>query len=263
MFDRPTIGVTGPNRGGFIAWKMTAFAIRRCGGKPIRITPSHQVEAELLHGLVIGGGTDVDPKQYDKFWQQKEENKNDNKSPPIDWLVGFIITVFRTLFALRSSQDYDPERDALEKSMIQHALYFDLPILGICRGAQLMNVVLGGTLHRNIEHFYTEDTNNIRSILPRKTIHIDPDSRLYRLLKAEQCRINALHDQSIDVLGDGVIISAEETSGVVQAIEKKDHHFFIGVQWHPEYMPQDHSQRQLFCALVQHSKQNGQPHTTN
>jgi putative glutamine amidotransferase len=113
-----------------------------------------------------------------------------------------------------------------------------------------MNVTLGGTLHQHIGHFYTEDTGNIRSVLPRKSISLTPGSRLHELLQVPACRVNALHHQSIKDLGDEVLVSASESSGVVQAIERRGHPFFVGVQWHPEYMPQSRLQQRLFGELV-------------
>ena len=139
----------------------------------------------------------------------------------------------------------------MEQDIIRYALKQQLPVLGICRGAQLMNVALGGSLHQDIGHFYTEDTNNVRSILPRKVIDITPDSHLQQMLDTRSCLVNALHNQSIKQLGDKVVVSAREVNGVVQAIEKRDHRFFIGVQWHPEYMPQSRTQQNLFRGLVQ------------
>jgi len=116
-----------------------------------------------------------------------------------------------------------------------------------------MNVALGGTLHQDIGHFYSEGTSNVRSILPRKRIEIAPQSCLRRTLQTTSCTVNALHDQSIKDAGEQVTVSARESTGVVQAIECKGHRYFIGVQWHPEYMPQSRIQLRLFQALVQHS----------
>ena len=244
-----TIGVTGPDRGGLIAWLMTALAVRRCGARPVRITHSRRVDSDILDALVIGGGTDVDPFHYGQE-SEPEDPPGDGHSTLLDWLVGLVLGVFRAVFARHSGQDYDPERDLLEQRMIHHALANQLPVLGICRGAQLMNVALGGSLHQTIGHFYTEETSHIRSILPRKTIAVAPASALRRILNADSCMVNALHDQSIDRLGQDIAISAAESNGVVQAIEKSDHPFFIGVQWHPEYMPQSKTQQRLFMGLV-------------
>ena len=244
-----TIGVTGPDRGGLIAWLMTALAIRRCGARAVRVTHSRRVDKTALDALVIGGGTDVDPFHYGQQ-SEKVDSADDERSTLVDWLVGLLLGVFRAVFARHSGQDYDPERDQLEQDIIRHALEQKLPVLGICRGAQLMNVALGGSLHQTIGHFYTEETSNIRSILPRKTIAIAPDSGLHRILQTDSCMVNALHNQSINCLGQDIAISAAESNGVVQAIEKCDHPFFIGVQWHPEYMPQSTIQQRLFTGLV-------------
>ena len=167
-----------------------------------------------------------------------------------DWVVGLLLSLFRMVFATRSIQGYDPQRDQMETHMIQYALYNGLPVMGICRGAQLMNVVLGGSLHQKIEHFYTEETNNVRSILPRKSITVSHRSHLRQILQTGSCVVNALHDQSIKELGDDIGISAIENTGVVQAIERRDHPYFIGVQWHQEYMPQSNTQQNLFRSLV-------------
>jgi len=247
------IGITGPDRGGTAAWWMTALAVRRSGGKPVRVVPSRQYDADSLHGLIIGGGTDVDPFHYDQDRVPRPEDKGGRNSLR-DWLVGIAIGALRLLLATGSSQDYDPDRDDMERYLIKHALYRDLPVLGICRGAQLMNVVLGGSLHQKIEHFYEEDTGNVRSILPRKRITVFEDSRLRRILGAATCWVNALHDQSIDQLGDGVVVSATEEAGVIQAIENPALRFFVGVQWHPEYMPQSRRQLGLFRELLRSAR---------
>ena len=249
------IGITGPDKGGTAAWWMTARAVRRCGGRPVRITPSRQCDAASLHGLIIGGGTDVDPFHYHQERLDKESEDGVGNSL-VDWLVGISVGVLRLMLATGSRQDYDPARDDMERSLIKHALYHDLPVLGICRGAQLMNVVLGGSLHQNIEHFYSEETYNVRSVLPRKHIVVSEGSRLREVLGVTEGRVNALHDQSIDRVGDGVIISAVEGTGVIQAIENPAQRFFIGVQWHPEYMPQSKRQMGLFRELL-HSARPG------
>jgi putative glutamine amidotransferase len=232
---------------------MTAWAVRRCGGAPVRITPSRPCDAETLHGLIIGGGTDVDPFHYQQERPEKAPEDGDGNSLR-DWLVGIAVGVLRLLLATGSRQEYDPARDEMERSLVTHALYHNLPVLGICRGAQLMNVVLGGTLHQNIEHFYSEETNNVRSILPRKRIVVSEGSLLRDVLGVSESRVNALHDQSIDRLGDGVVISAVESIGVIQAIERPGQCFFLGVQWHPEYMPQSRRQMGLFRELLRSAR---------
>jgi len=234
---------------------MTAFALCRSGAKPLRITPARAVDESRLDGVIIGGGTDVDPFHYGEQRPEQDTQEPDGSSSLLDWLVGLVLTVSRALFASYSRQDYDPDRDRLERHLIEFALYHHLPVMGICRGAQLMNVILGGSLHQKIEHFYSEETNNVRSILPSKTIGIAEHSRLRQILQTSSCQVNALHDQSIKDLGGDIVVSASESTGVVQAIERSNHPFFIGVQWHPEYMPQSATQQNLFRSLV-HSARN-------
>ena len=240
-----------------MAWLMTALPLRRAGARPVRITPGRRCDAELLHGVVIGGGTDVDPFHYGEERLGLGgllEDDDEEGSSLLDWLVGQVLTLFRAVFARHSVFPYGPDRDQLEQHHIQHALYHDVPVLGICRGAQLMNVTLGGSLHQNIEHFYNEETSNVRSILPRKSVEIAEESHLRDILATGQCRVNAMHDQSIKELGDEVAVSAREPTGVIQAIERRCHPFFIGVQWHPEYIPQSRTQQGLFRALVASSR---------
>jgi len=253
--SRPVIAVTGPQRGGLIAWWMTAIALRRCGAKPVRVTPRRQFDESELDALVIGGGSDVDPFHYGEEQHFEEDKSRLAKASIADWLIGWVLAIFRATFASHTNQGYDPQRDKLEKNLVQHAVEADKPILGICRGAQLMNVTLGGSLYQDIGHFYTEETSNVRSILPRKTVSVTPQTLLRSTLGVGVCAVNALHDQSIKQLGDDILVSASETNGVIQAIEKENHVFFVGVQWHPEYIPQSTTQQGLFRALVSHARQ--------
>lgn len=249
MSSRPLIGVTGPRRGGFTAWLMTALAIYRAGGKPLRITPQMEFDESALQGLVIGGGTDVDPLHYGE--EPAEDPPSRRSSSALDWVVGILVSAFRLLFARHEPELYDPERDELEQHLIRHALYHQLPLLGICRGAQLLNVTLGGSLHQRIDHFYAEGSGNVRSVLPSKEIELTEGSRLSEVLGVRQTSVNALHEQCIREPGDGIIISArEQPSGIVQAIERQGAEFILGVQWHPEYLPQYRTQQALFHSLV-------------
>ncbi|MEH6587979.1 MAG: gamma-glutamyl-gamma-aminobutyrate hydrolase family protein [Halioglobus sp.] len=228
---------------------MTALAVRRAGGAPVRVTPMRQVGEDPLTALIIGGGTDVDPIHYG---EESLGTADGQKNSLADWTIGLLLTVLRTLLARHQPQpqDYDPARDDMEKHLIRHALYTGKPLLGICRGAQLINVTLGGSLHQSIDHFYSEGTGNPRSILPRKRVALAQDSRLRHILGGTSSRVNALHDQSIRDLGDDLRVSARESNGVVQAIERDGEQFLLGVQWHPEYLPQYPAQQQIFRHLV-------------
>ncbi|MDX1696556.1 MAG: gamma-glutamyl-gamma-aminobutyrate hydrolase family protein, partial [Ketobacteraceae bacterium] len=156
----------------------------------------------------------------------------------------------RRIFMTKDVQRYDPDRDEMEKHIIQYALREQLPILGICRGSQLLNIVLGGSLYQQIQDFYGE-TPFVRSLLPRKRVELEKNSRLSGIFHSHTTVINALHNQAIKETGTNVRITARDLAGVVQAIEYEESDFVIGVQWHPEYLPQMPQHQALFRTLVE------------
>jgi len=251
--QRPRIGVTGPDRGGMSAWLFTARAVRRAGGKPIRIRPGAPQDIEQIDGLIIGGGADVSPALYGQQRRPELDELKDQGMRGWRRFIGLIL--FPVVLIIRrvlttSLSGLNTERDELEKHLIRAALERGLPMLGICRGMQLLNVVAGGSLHQSLEGFY-EEYPAMRSVLPRKRIEIEPDSLLATVLATTRGRVNALHSQAIDRLGSGMVISAREPNGVIQAIEHQDKPYMLGVQWHPEYLPQRPEQRALFRSLVE------------
>lgn len=254
--QRPAIGVTGPDRGGLAAWWFTARAVRRAGGRPIRIIPGRPHSGWRLDGLIIGGGADVSPTLYRQARRLPLKELTDRGLT--DWRRFLGIIMFPLLWLLRrlltkKKGGLDPARDALETALIEHALAEGLPMLGICRGMQLINVVRGGSLHQSLDGFYDEYPQ-IRSVLPRKRVLLEPESKLRRILGCPECRVNALHRQAIDTAGDGLVAVAREPNGVIQGYEATDRPWLIGVQWHPEYLPQRASQRALFHSLVDEAR---------
>ena len=247
MIKKTVVGVTGPDQGGTVAWWMTRLALLRSGARPIRIRPSRQIDKSRLDAVVIGGGTDVEPIHYG---QEPGEREGKQKGFRIrDWLISFLLFLFRLLTRRKRSEGYDPQRDSMEKSLIEYALCEEIPVLGICRGAQLLNIVTGGSLYQRITEFYSEEPH-VRSLLPRKKIALEADTKLAGIIRDGSRFVNALHDQAIDQLGEGMIVTARDMAGVVQAIEHTELDFVIGVQWHPEYLPQIESQQRLFKELV-------------
>lgn len=167
---------------------------------------------------MIGGGDDIEPVRYGS---------------------GTVPTI-----------KVDPDRDELEMDVLDWAERCRRPVLGICRGAQMINVHRGGTLHTDIHAVYVE-APRLRTVLPRKRVRIAPDSRLRGLLGAETCTVNALHHQSIDRLGTGLAVAARDEHGIVQAVEATGGGpFVLGVQWHPEFLLTRPSQQNLYGALV-------------
>lgn len=251
---RPAIGVTGPDRGGLAAWWFTRWAVRRAGGRAVRIRPGRPRELQGLEGLIIGGGADVSPDLYGQARRLAMGELSDRGAAGWRRLLGILL--FPLVFAIRrvlttKHGGLSRDRDALEGRLIRNALDAGLPVLGICRGMQLINVAAGGSLHQSLEGFY-EEYPAIRSVLPRKQVLLAAESRLHRILGCDSCRVNALHRQAIDRLGTGMTVVAREENGVIQAIEGTGPGFswLIGVQWHPEYLPQRREQRALFAALV-------------
>lgn len=172
-----------------------------------------------LDGLIIGGGDDVGVELYGGD--------------------------------LMPHSRFDEARDRLEIALIEEAESRRLPILGVCRGAQLINVARGGTLHEDIYETYP-DAHRIHTPLPRKCVRIAPGSRLAGIVGEEPSRVNALHRQSVDRLGDGLRPVAWDEAGVVQAIEATARdRLVVGVQWHPEYLVASRRDWRLFKALAE------------
>lgn len=189
------------------------------GGRATQLTPASPTPSGTYHGVVISGGHDVDP----------------------------------VLYAAESEVQprYDAARDAFESHIIGDALRRGLPLLGICRGAQLLNVRLGGSLFQELRS-RRHHTSNRWTVLPLKTLRVTPDSRLQTLLGgAAQARINALHNQGMDRLGEGLRVGGRDLDDIVQALENPDHPFLVGVQWHPEFLLYLARQRRIFRALVE------------
>ncbi|MEQ9463661.1 MAG: gamma-glutamyl-gamma-aminobutyrate hydrolase family protein [Haliea sp.] len=213
----PLIGVTGSDRGLPLAWWFTRWALWRSGARAVYLTHSNSIQLETLDGIVISGGDDIDRGLY--------LAEHDAPGPA------------------------DPERDRFEIRVLEHLMGSRLPVLGICRGAQLMNVVRGGTLYPDLRSLRRK-TSNRRTPLARKTLLVEPGSGLEGMLGESRLRINSLHQQAIKDLGEGLVISGRDLDGFVQAVEHPGEPFLYGVQWHPEYLPLHASQRELFRTLV-------------
>lgn len=182
-----------------------AEALRAAGIEPVFITPESSLESVNGMGLVLSGGTDLDPALY-------------GEAPGA------------------SSDSPDRERDALEQRLLREALDRDAPVLAICRGLQLFNVVHGGTLFQHIEGHKT----------PHE-VSIAAGTRLAGIFGAGPRDVNSRHHQAAARLGQGLVVSARSTDGVIEGLERPDRRFAVAVQWHPEdLVPQD---RALFEAF--------------
>ncbi len=221
---------------------------------PIRVRPGHTKSNEEFSGLIVGGGADVDPALYEvssSFRRLHSAAESTRKRTGLfEATVAVLVYLLRALFRVRrSGSKLDQERDRLEVGLVKRFMASGQPILGICRGAQLINVVCGGTLQRDLPSYY-EEYEPIRTVFPRKRIAIAPESHLAGFVGTDEMRVNALHRQAVQNVGQQLAVVARETSGVPQAIEHDMRAFVIGVQWHPELLPQSRRQQLLFQALV-------------
>lgn len=258
LSNKPMIAVTGPDRGGFPAWFCTSLAVRRAGGYPVRMTPGMFSDDPILppfDGLILGGGADIDPQLYGQEFQSLLERKPNGKTHKtlarrvLSRVIAPLLFVMRKLFSLTAS-GVDRERDDFEKSCLERALHMNLPVLGICRGAQFINIYFGGTLVDGLESFYGE-VGKASTVLPSTAVELDPSSYLRSVVGLERLKVNSLHNQAVDELGRGIRVSARDATGMVQALEVSDCPWVMGVQWHPEYLPVSRIQQRLFQALVQ------------
>ncbi|MGG7645553.1 gamma-glutamyl-gamma-aminobutyrate hydrolase family protein [Rhodovulum sp. YNF3179] len=214
---RPVIGVTTSRRSGWRVFPLLAFNIWLAGGRAVRWGNGYGTDIDHADGIIVGGGDDISP----------------------DFYGGHLV----------SSARLDPDRDRMERDLVHRAFELNKPILGICRGAQMLNVALGGTLHQDAYSVY--DRSDRRwTVLPRKSIEIVPGSRLEGIAGPEGMRVNVLHTQSVDRLGVGIRVAARDTGGMIQAVERVTDPFALGVQWHPEHLFYAHRQRAIFRALV-------------
>ncbi|WP_462320749.1 gamma-glutamyl-gamma-aminobutyrate hydrolase family protein [Halochromatium sp.] len=220
----PLIAVTGPTRGSHAPKFLVQLALRLAGARTALLTPTQprpEVQ-EAADGVVITGGHDIDPVLY-------------AAAPAV-------------------TPQSDPERDALDSAVIERALERGLPLLGICRGAQLLNVRLGGNLFQELRS-RRKHTSNRWTIFPLKTLCIEPNTELQQLIGCDRARINSLHNQGIDQLGEGLVVAGRDLDGIVQAIEAPLHYWLRGVQWHPEFLLYNRGQRRLFSGLVEAARQ--------
>ncbi|MDQ3072911.1 MAG: gamma-glutamyl-gamma-aminobutyrate hydrolase family protein, partial [Bacteroidota bacterium] len=242
------------------------------GGKPIRVRPAKPRSLEGIHGLILGGGADIDPETYmrDDFLKDYfEQTLSDPKKTGWHKITSFfkklsypIIFMLRKLLRRKKTYRLDKDRDHLEFKLMDEAVKARIPILGICRGAQLINVYFEGDLYDDIGSFYVEEINR-SSIFPVKKISLTPESHLAAICQSKELKVNALHHQAVSKLGNNIVIAAQEKNGIIQAIESPSHDFLIGVQWHPEYLLRRKSQRNLFRALVKYAKERIRPIASN
>lgn len=214
---RPRIGITGSvRRAPFKRW-IDALAILLAGGRPVSMRPDWPADVDALDGFVITGGLDVAAGVY--------------AGPS------------------RPHPEAGHDRDRFELALLDHAAETGKPVLGICRGAQLINVHAGGTLHPDVRESYPE-APEIRSLRPVRPVHVTLNTRLARAIGGSAICVNALHTQAVDSAGHGIVTSARDPFGIVQAVEGTGARFEVGVQWHPEWLVWRARHRAIYRAFI-------------
>lgn len=204
-------------------------AVLKAGGTPVLLPAVEdaavlEAHLQLLDGLLVSGGPDIDPQWF-----------GEQPAPALGAVV--------------------PLMDDYEVKLIRRFLATDKPILGICRGEQVLNVAAGGTLYQDIYSSLSGLLKH-RQEAPRPfrshSINIMPGTRLAAILGPGQTLVNTFHHQAVAQPAPGFVVSAQAPDGIIEAIESVNHRFVLGVQWHPEGMWNVAANYdQLFAAFVQ------------
>ncbi|MGB7874979.1 MAG: gamma-glutamyl-gamma-aminobutyrate hydrolase family protein [Anaerolineales bacterium] len=236
----PVIGITtleGKNPDGLptvMLIQAYIHAIMQAGGVPVLI-PSMlagqgwNVLYERLDGIVFSGGGDIAPEHY-----------NGNEHPRI--------------------YDIEPLRDSIELCLLRAVLDDGKPFLGICRGIQTVNVGLGGTLYEHLgEQYTTEIDHTYPTTMRTHLVHevkLEEGTRIAEIVGEPILRVNSLHHQGLRDIAPTLRVTGYAPDGLVEAVELSDHPFGLAVQWHPEWMTDQKSTRNLFKAFVEAAEKN-------
>jgi len=199
-------------------------SLKRAGAVPVLIPPQPENAADVidsLDGILLAGGDDCDPAEYG------EERHS-------------------------SAELMDPRRQKNDLGLARLARERGIPTLGVCLGVQVMNVAAGGTLIQDIASAIDTDIDHASepSDRHRHDVHIDSSTRLGRILGAQEMNVNSSHHQAIGRVANGLRITAKAPDGIVEGLEDPAHPFYLGVQWHPEDMPDEDSAKAIFGAFV-------------
>lgn len=231
--SKPLIGIcpnlrsTEPFGDAYFLYSRYASLISQSGALPVilPLVGNREEARELLErveGLVLTGGADIDPKHYG------QAARHPDRLAPRE----------------RTTSDFAYVREAKDRGMAA---------LGICLGAQTLNVAFGGSLLQHIPEDVPgalEHEDEPEGVSPDHPIRIEPGTILARALGVDSATVNSYHHQGIGEVAAGFRVAARSPDGIIEAIERTDHPFFIGVHWHPERMPESEMTRRLLRAFV-------------
>ncbi|MBV7508445.1 gamma-glutamyl-gamma-aminobutyrate hydrolase family protein [Bacillus sp. sid0103] len=237
MNKKPIIGITGAYvkhnefMEGVYVHHDYHKSVAANGGVPIilpYINPEISIETlALCDGIILSGGEDVDPNL---FGQEPHHNLGPTT----------------------------PERDLAEIAIVKYALENNIPLLAICRGVQILNVALGGTLIQDIPSQVNDSIQHSQKIERSRDTHwvtLSTNSKLFEIIGSERVRVNSLHHQAIDKVANDLCVVAQSSDGIVEAVEYiHPTTFTVGVQWHPESMAnKDLAMNNLFKEFISSS----------
>ena len=196
-------------------------AVEAAGGIPVILAPTDldavPALVERLDGVCLSGGPDIDPFAYGSGGRHPQLGST------------------------------NPQVDAFELAVARAADAAGMPLLGICRGAQALNVARGGTLHQHIDGHRQDELATVAT----QRVAVQPRSRLSAVTgSADRLDVNSFHHQAVDVLGAGLRVVARAADGIVEAIEDRTRSLVLGVQWHAESLIERAEHAGLFAALV-------------
>jgi putative glutamine amidotransferase len=206
-------------------------AVRKAGGVPIILPPIHPDEAQdilqTVNAIIIAGGADVSPEFYG----------GNSEHPHLTKL--------------------DKERDASEIAIVQQMIEMgDKPLFCVCRGMQVLNVALGGTMYEHIPDILDDDMHRKDSFWTLHEVEVDSHSRLAQIMQSDTVKTYSGHHQAVKTLGEGLSVVAKAADGITEALTYENHPWVLGVQWHPEKSAaEDMSQQRLFDAVVEAAKE--------
>lgn len=186
------------------------------------LRPGDPIEGEF-DGVVIAGGDDVDPALYGREIRPDGNVK------------------------------VDPGRDAIDFPVFEEAWRGGVPVLGICRGLQVVNVARGGTLIQDLPSESPSEITHRRRKKPNRRDHpvlVRPGTRLSAIAGAPEIDVNSRHHQAVDRPAEDFVVSATAPDGVIEALEARDGRWLVAVQWHPENLPDDAASNRLFREFV-------------
>lgn len=233
-----------------------AEAVLMAGGLPVAAPLTERLAAydELLNradGLLLSGGADIDPATYRLPLEARDLAEGDGPCP------GPEEGADDPAAAEALVHETTPLRDAVELHLLSGAEDRGLPMLGICRGAQVMNVAHGGTLYQDVRAQHSPAPGTLRiehdAYMDGRlshTVEVEADSLLAHLVGSGEIAVNSMHHQAVRTVGRGLVASAAATDGVIEAIERPDGPFMLGVQWHPEYLAGEEPMSRIFSAFV-------------